>query len=87
MSAYNLPNPTKLFIGNLSFVTSHETLRLVCLNFGSVLDLCIMKDQATGKLRGYGFVTYRCLEDAEMARRGMNGMCLDERVLTVDYAK
>ena len=48
----------KIFIGNLSFNTTDESLRDFFSEFGEIVDSVVMKNKETGKSRGFGFVTY-----------------------------
>lgn len=48
----------KIFIGNLSFNTSDDSLREFFSEFGEIVDSVVMKNKETGKSRGFGFVTY-----------------------------
>lgn len=47
----------------------------------------VVVDRPTGKSKGFGFVTYANIEDAERAREGMNSKFLDGWVIFVDPAK
>lgn len=48
----------KLFIGGISWDTSEERLREYFQAFGEVIEAVIMKDRATGRARGFGFVVF-----------------------------
>lgn len=47
----------------------------------------IIIDRGSGKSRGFAFVTYDTVEEAEKAREGMNAKFLDGWVIFVDPAK
>ena len=47
----------------------------------------VITDRATGRSKGFGFVTYATIEEAEKAREGMNAKFLDGWVIFVDPAK
>lgn len=51
-------DPGKLFIGGISWDTNVERLREYFQTFGDVIEAVIMKDRATGRARGFGFVIY-----------------------------
>lgn len=51
------PNRVKLYVGNLSFDTTPDTLEEVFSEFGEIYDVFIPTDPATGGSRGFGFVT------------------------------
>ncbi|KAM7262466.1 hypothetical protein ACFE04_000149 [Oxalis oulophora] len=48
----------KLFIGGISWDTNEDRLRDYFQNFGEVVEAVIMKDRATGRARGFGFVVF-----------------------------
>lgn len=48
-----------MFIGGLNWDTTEEGLVLYFSKFGEVVDYTIMKDNNTGKSRGFGFLTFR----------------------------
>uniref|UniRef100_A0ABM5EU59 Heterogeneous nuclear ribonucleoprotein A3 isoform X2 n=1 Tax=Pogona vitticeps TaxID=103695 RepID=A0ABM5EU59_9SAUR len=61
----------KLFIGGLSFETTDDSLREHFEKWGTLTDCVVMRDPQTKRSRGFGFVTYSCVEevDASMAAR------------------
>jgi cold-inducible RNA-binding protein len=63
---------SKLYVGNLSWNTTDETLRSTFGEFGEVTDSIIMKDRETGRARGFGFVTFASEEQATAAVNGLN---------------
>lgn len=50
--------PGKLFIGGISWDTNEDRLREYFQTFGEVAEAVIMKDRATGRARGFGFVVF-----------------------------
>ncbi|EEF34155.1 Heterogeneous nuclear ribonucleoprotein 27C, putative [Ricinus communis] len=48
----------KLFIGGISWDTNEDRLREYFQVFGEVMEAVIMKDRATGRARGFGFVVF-----------------------------
>lgn len=48
----------KLFIGGISWETTEEKLRDYFKSYGEVAETVIMKDRATGRARGFGFVIF-----------------------------
>lgn len=50
--------PGKLFIGGISWDTNEDRLREYFQSFGVVMEAVIMKDRATGRARGFGFVVF-----------------------------
>lgn len=77
----------KLFVGNLSFKTTENDLQDAFAAHGTVLEANLMMDRATGRPRGFGFVTMSTPEEAQKAIEAMNGKPLDGRDLTVNIAR
>jgi RNA recognition motif-containing protein len=86
-SAYQkvLDSRKKLYVGNLSFYTSAETVTEMFEEFGEVYDCFLPQDPLTGSSRGFGFVTMD-KEAAECAMAEINGCELDGRVVRVHDA-
>jgi cold-inducible RNA-binding protein len=77
----------KLFVGNLSFNTTENDLQDAFAAHGTVTETNLMMDRATGRPRGFGFVTMSSSEEAQKAIEAMNGRDMDGRALTVNVAK
>ncbi|XP_053458374.1 heterogeneous nuclear ribonucleoprotein A3-like isoform X2 [Nycticebus coucang] len=58
----------KLFIGGLSFETTDDSLREHFEKWGTLTDCVVMRDPQTKRSRGFGFVTYSCVEEVDAAR-------------------
>jgi cold-inducible RNA-binding protein len=78
---------TKLFVGNLSFNTTENDLQDAFAAHGTVIEANLMMDRATGRPRGFGFITMSTPEEAQKAIDAMNGKPLDGRNLTVNIAR
>lgn len=78
---------SKLFVGNLSFDTTENDLQDTFAAHGTVTETNLMMDRATGRPRGFGFVTMGTPEEAQKAMDALNGTTLDGRNLTVNEAK
>jgi RNA recognition motif-containing protein len=76
----------KLYVGNLSFNTTEDTIRATFSNFGEVMSVNLITDRETGRLRGFGFIEMDD-EGAKAAIQGMNGKDLDGRTLKVNEAE
>ncbi|XP_066468409.1 heterogeneous nuclear ribonucleoprotein A3 isoform X2 [Tiliqua scincoides] len=57
----------KLFIGGLSFETTDDSLREHFEKWGTLTDCVVMRDPQTKRSRGFGFVTYSCVEEVDDA--------------------
>jgi RNA recognition motif-containing protein len=80
-------NDNKLFVGNLSFNTSENDLQDMFAAHGTVTEANLMMDRATGRPRGFGFVTMSSAEEAQKALEALNGSSVDGRALTVNIAR
>ena len=78
---------TKLFVGNLSFNTTENDLQDAFAAHGTVVESNLMTDRASGRPRGFAFVTMGTPEEAQKAITAMNGAVLDGRNLTVNEAR
>ena len=78
---------SKLFIGNLSWNTTTDSLRDAMSQFGNVEDCICMTDRETGRSRGFGFCTFSTPEEAQKAVEAMNNADLDGRNIRVDFAQ
>ena len=77
----------KLFFGGLAWATTESSLREACEPFGEVEDVRIITDHATGRSRGFGFVTFTTEEAAARAKDALDGTMLDGRTIKVDYPR
>lgn len=77
----------KLFVGNISYNTTENDLQDAFAAFGTVLEANLMMDRATGRPRGFGFVTMSTAEEAQRAIEGLHGKQVDGRALTVNVAR
>jgi hypothetical protein len=77
----------KLFVGNLPFSASESELEELFGQAGKVESVTIMRDMATGRARGFGFVEMATDEDAARAAAELNQAQLGGRALTVNEAR
>ena len=77
----------KLYVGNLPFSTTEDSLRDLFSKSGNVESVRIVTDQATGRSKGFGFVEMSSEEEANTAVSNVNGMEVDGRKIKVDIAK
>ncbi len=81
-----MADSTRLFIGNLAWSTTDESLREAFSAHGAVSDAKVITDRYTGRSRGFGFVTFQSPEQATSALNNMNGVEVDGRPVRVDRA-
>lgn len=77
----------KLFVGNLSFNVTENTLQDTFAAHGTVTEAKLMMDRESGRPRGFAFVTMSTAEEAQAAIAALNGKSIDGRALTVNVAK
>src|SRR5512133_2861100 len=78
---------TKLFVGNLDFKISENDLQDAFAAHGTVVEANLVMDRATGRPRGFAFVTMGSPEEAQKAIDALNGKELGGRALTVNLAR
>ncbi|OOQ81764.1 hypothetical protein PEBR_43078 [Penicillium brasilianum] len=77
---------SKLFVHGLSWHTNDDTLREGFQQFGEIQEAIVVKDRATLRSRGFGFVRFATDEEADAALSAMNNQEFDGRVIRVDKA-
>jgi RNA recognition motif-containing protein len=77
----------RLYVGNLSFKTTSETVQAAFGAIGEVREVSMPTDRETGQPRGFAFVTMGSDALANEAIERMNGMLLDGRPLRVNEAQ
>jgi RNA recognition motif-containing protein len=65
----------RLYVGNLSFNATNDTVRAAFSAFGEITDVHVVSDRETGQSRGFGFVTMGSADAAQKAISEMNGAC------------
>jgi RNA recognition motif-containing protein len=79
---------SRLYVGNLSFNTTEETLRAAFgANGREVKDVAIVTDRMTGQPRGFAFVEMATPADAQACIQELDGKDLDGRTLKVNEAR
>jgi cold-inducible RNA-binding protein len=77
----------KIFVGNLNFKTSQDTLQEMFAAFGTVDEVFIATDRETQRPRGFAFVTMSDDNAARSAIEGLNGKDVDGRTINVNEAR
>jgi len=77
----------KLYVGNLPYEVGETELQELFARAGSVESVNVMRDQATGRARGFAFVEMSTDEEAQNAITAMNGTQVGGRSLTVNEAR
>ena len=76
-----------IYVGNLSFDETDESLETTFSNHGEVQSARVITDRYTGRSRGFGFVEMPNQEEALAAIAAMNGADVGGRPLTVNEAR
>ena len=77
----------KVFIGSLSYNTEEDALSELFSEVEGFENVSIIKDQMTGRSRGFAFAAFATKEGADQACEKFNGYELDGFTLNVDHAK
>ncbi len=77
----------RLYVGNISFKANEDDLNDLFSQAGEVVSVKLIKDAATGRLRGFGFVEMISDEDGQKAISMFNGTQFMERSIVVNEAK
>jgi cold-inducible RNA-binding protein len=78
---------TNLYVGNLSYNTTEDSLRTLFKEFGEIESVKLITDRYTGRSRGFAFVEMASEQEAQEAISNLNGKSVDGRELRVDKAK
>ena len=76
-----------IYVGNLSYETTEENLKEAFEVFGEVKTVKIIKDNYTGRSKGFGFVEMPSKDEARSAIEALNGKDLKGRSLNVSEAR
>lgn len=76
-----------MFVGNIPYSVTSDTLREVFSKIGEVADANIVTDRETGRSRGFGFVEMKTDDDAKRAIAELNESEIDGRKIYVSEAR
>jgi RNA recognition motif-containing protein len=77
----------KIYVGNLPFTATSETLSEVFARYGTVDSSKIIMDRETGRSKGFGFVEMSDSGAADSAISELHGSEFGGRSLTVNEAR
>lgn len=77
----------KLYVGNLSRLSTEDAVRAAFEQFGQVASVKIILDRETRESRGFAFVDMTDNNEAQQAIEQMNGKEFEGRKLTVNEAR
>lgn len=75
----------KIYVGNLPYDTSSDDLESLFSEFGQINEVKLIVDHATGRSKGFGFITFDTSEAANGAQK-LNGTELNGRQIRVSPA-
>jgi RNA recognition motif-containing protein len=77
----------KLYVGNLPYSVTDETLASEFEKFGQVASAKVITDRETGRSKGFGFVEMSSEGEAQEAIEKLNGSDLGGRQIRVNEAR
>ena len=77
----------KLYVGNLSYDVTDDTLSKMFEPHGAVKSAQVIMDRDTGRSKGFGFVEMTTDQEAQTATAALNGQQVGGRALAVNEAK
>src|SRR5436190_23337804 len=77
----------RLYVGNLPYKATDEDLTTLFSSAGNVASARVMRDMATGRARGFGFIEMASDEAAQKAIEQFNEYEMEGRKLVVNEAK
>ncbi|KAI0582116.1 Nuclear localization sequence-binding protein [Pyrenophora tritici-repentis] len=80
------PPSNTLFLGNVSFECSNESIQEVFAEYGSITRVSLPTDRDTGALKGFGYVDFSSQQEATAALEALNGQDIGGRAIRIDYA-
>jgi len=80
-------NKKKLYVGNLSYSTTDESLKEAFAKAGEVAEARVITDKMSGRSKGFGFVEFGSEADAQKGIEMWDGKELDGRPIKVNLAR
>jgi cold-inducible RNA-binding protein len=77
----------RLYVGNLPYKATDEELTTLFGRVGTVASARVMRDNATGRARGFAFVEMATDEEAQKAITEFNQYQMEGRALVVNEAR
>jgi RNA recognition motif-containing protein len=77
----------KLYVGNLPYSATEDDLKTHFSQAGTVTSVALIKDRATGRAKGFGFVEMATAEEAQKAITMFHGQDFMGRTITVNVAR
>ncbi|MBK9007872.1 MAG: hypothetical protein CNIPEHKO_02617 [Anaerolineales bacterium] len=77
----------KLYVGNLPFNTGDADLQDLFAQAGTVKSAQVIRDRASGRSKGFGFVEMNSADEAQNAISMFHGKDFNGRAMTVNIAR
>jgi cold-inducible RNA-binding protein len=77
----------KLYVGNMSYDTTEDSLRALFASVGEVVSVNIITDRGSGRSKGFGFVEMATEAEAQKAISQLNSSTLNDRQISVAEAR
>jgi RNA recognition motif-containing protein len=77
---------TKIYVGNMSYRSTEDSLRNLFAQYGEPKSVSIITDRETGQAKGFAFVEMGTAEQADAAIQALNGQVFEGRTLRVNEA-
>ena len=77
----------KLYVGNLNYATTEDTLKNVFASYGEIVSAVVIKDRDTQQSKGFGFVELADDSAADKAIAELSGREIDGRRVRVNVAE
>lgn len=77
----------KLYVGNLPYSATEDDLKNYFSQAGTVTSVALIKDRATGRAKGFGFVEMSSAEEAQKAISMFHSQDFMGRTITVNVAR
>ena len=77
----------KIYVGNLNYATTEDTLSSLFSQYGEVVSSVIIKDRYTEQSKGFGFIEMADDSAADAAIATLNGKEVDGRRVRVNVAE
>ncbi|RPB27644.1 RNA-binding domain-containing protein [Terfezia boudieri ATCC MYA-4762] len=75
-----------VFIANLDFDVDESILSAEAEKFGTVVSLRIPTDRESGERKGFGYLTYSSIDEAQAAVDGLSGQMIGGRAVRTDFS-
>lgn len=78
---------SKLFVGGLAWAATDDDLKTAFEPYGEIVEAVVVRYPDTGRSKGFGFVTYATIEEAEKAIKSLDGKEITGRAIKVSFAR